>query len=348
MQHRITVTAALLAMLGAGSAAAAPLELQAMRADKPVEIDGSVDAGWNKAAPLKLVLDELPYKPNNGYDGMTRTEVELRALYDDENVYFLVRYQDPTESTKHLPWVKQADGSWKAMANPDSTGNENTWYEDKIAFMWQINEKGFEKKGCDMSCHIAKDGKVDGVDDNSAGRHYTKNKGETNDLWHWKSTRTGAAGQADDQHVDASRQEAKGWGRKNDEGGGGYYDNKTADGKSPASMSAANAAAPRHQVRDEAKAPVDSGLKAGELINRFVAKALTGSRADVAVRGQWKDGQWTVEFKRKRVTAGDKAAEQDVQFADLAKTYHFGLSVFDHSQINHLFHKKAIALTFKR
>lgn len=348
MQHRIIHAAALLAAIGGGSACAAPFELQSVRTERAIEIDGSADAAWSKAAPLKLVLDELPYKPSNGYDGMTRTEVELRALYDDEHVYFLVRYADPTASTQHLPWVKQADGSWKAMGNPDNTGNENTWYEDKIAFMWHISEKGFEKKGCDMSCHIAKDGKVDGVADTSAGRHYTKNKGETNDLWHWKSMRTGAAGQADDQHVDASRQEAKGWGRKNDDGDGGYYDNKRDDGKAPAWMSAPNAAAPRNQVRDDAKAAFADTFKAGETINRFVAKALTGSRGDVAVRGQWKDGQWTVEFRRKRITAGDKAAEQDVQFADLGKTYHFGLTVFDHAQINHLFHKKAIALTFKR
>lgn len=348
MQHRITLVATLLALLGSGSAAAGPLELQAMRTDKPVDIDGSVDAAWSKAAPLKLVLDEQPYKPSNGYDGMKRTDVELRALYDDEHVYFLVRYADPTESLQRFPWVKQADGSWKQMSNKDSTDHENTWYEDKLAFFWNINEKGFEKKGCDMSCHIAKDGKVDGVADTSAGRHYTKNKGETIDMWHWKSTRTGPVGQADDQYVDSSRQEAKGWGRKTDDGSGGYYDNKSADGKTPAWMNGPAVTAQRHLTHEEAKVAFADTFKPGDFINGVVAKALQGSRGDVAAKGVWKDGQWTVEFRRKRVTTGDKAAEQDVQFADLGKTYHFGLTVFDHSQINHLFHKKAVALTFKR
>lgn len=349
MKKKIAL-AALLSTLGAAGAAhaAPPLQLQAVRADQPIQVDGVEDKGWSKAVALKLSLDELPYKPSNGYAGMKRTDVELRALYDDEHVYFFVRYQDPTESLQRFPWVKQPDGSWKQMANPDSTGHENTWYEDKLGFYWNISQKGFEKKGCDMSCHVADNGMVEGVKDSSAGRHYTKEKGETLDLWHWKSTRTGPVGQADDQYIDASRQESKGWGRQTDEGAGGYYENKRADGKGPAWMNGPGVAAQRHLTIEDGKVAFADNFKPGALINGVVAKALTGSRGDLAVRGVWKDGYWTLELKRKRVTQGARVAEQDVQFADLAKTYHFGLAVFDGSQINHLFHKKSIALNFKQ
>lgn len=349
MTQPTTLALSLCALLATASAQAAPpLQLQSVRTDRPIAIDGTVDPAWSKATPLKLSLDELPYKPSTGYDGMKSTEVELRALYDDEHVYFLLRYKDPTESLQRFPWVKQADGSWKQMSNKDTTGHENTWYEDKLALFWNINQKGFEKKGCDMSCHLNKDGQVEGVPDTSSGRHYTKDKGETLDMWHWKSTRTGPVGQADDQYVDAGRQESKGWGRHTDAGSGGYYENKSADGKRPAWMNGPSVTAHRHLTREDSKVAFKDSFKPGDVINGVVAKPIDGSRGDLAARGVWKDGYRTLEIKRQLVTKGDKAAEQDVQFADLDKTYHFGLTVFDHTQINHLFHKKSVAFTFKR
>jgi len=348
MKSRISV-AVLSALAMNPTAQAGPLQLSSFPTDRPVVVDGAMDAAWTKAVPLTLALDELPYKPSNGYDGMKRTEAEIRALYDAEHVYFLLRYKDPTESLQRFPWIKQADGSWKQASNKDSTGHENTWYEDKVALFWNITQSGFEKKGCDMSCHLNKDGMVEGVPDTSSGRHYTKTKGETVDMWHWKSSRTGPVGQADDQHVDASRQENKGWGRHTDEGSGGYYDNKSADGKTPAWMNGPGVSTHRHLTREDAKVAFIDNFKPGDVINGVVAKPLEGPRGDLAARGVWRDGYWTLEIKRKRVTQeGGQATVQDVQFDDLAKTYHFGLTVFDHSQVNHLFHKKSIALTFKR
>lgn len=347
MHHRHSLGIALLALAGVSAVHAAPgMHLQSARTDRPAVIDGIQDPAWDKAEPLALTLDELPYKPSNGYDGMKSTQAELRSLHDGEHVYFLVRYQDPSESLLRFPWVKQADGSWKQTALKDSTGHDNTWYEDKLAMFWNINQEGFEKKGCDMSCHLAKDGEVEGVKDISAGRHYTKTAAETVDIWHWKSTRTGPVGQADDQFLDAARQESKGWGRHNDEGGGGYYDNKREDGKAPAWMNPLSVQPHHHLTREDVKTPFDDTFKAGDMINGVVSRPVTGSRGDVTAVGVWKDGYWTLEIKRKLVTQGKP--EQDVQFADLDRTYHFGLTVFDHSQINHLFHKKAIAFTFKR
>ena len=79
-------------------------------------------------------------------------------MYDDTNIYFLVRWKDPTLSTKRFPWEKQADGSWKQLSNKDQTGHENTYYEDKMSLFWNISQKGFAKKGCDMSCHMPENG----------------------------------------------------------------------------------------------------------------------------------------------------------------------------------------------
>jgi len=74
-----------------------------------VVLDGKADKAWDAAAPLKITLDQLPYEPSNGYPGMKSTEVTIKSLYDDQNVYFLISYKDPTKSLARFPWVKQAD-----------------------------------------------------------------------------------------------------------------------------------------------------------------------------------------------------------------------------------------------
>ena len=55
-------------------------------------------------------------------------------------VYFLVQYNDPTESMRRGPFQKQADGSWKKLKDPaDKGGDDNVYYEDKWAMIWNIN-----------------------------------------------------------------------------------------------------------------------------------------------------------------------------------------------------------------
>lgn len=63
-----------------------------------------MDDAWNKAKPALVQLDENTYKPSNGYDGISATEVELRALNDGEHLYMLIRYNDPTHSIARFPW----------------------------------------------------------------------------------------------------------------------------------------------------------------------------------------------------------------------------------------------------
>ena len=70
-------------------------------------------------------------------------------------------------------------------------------------------------------------------------------------------------------------------------------------------------------------------------------------KTDLRYISVWKDGKWTLVFKRPLVTTHPKAAEQDVQFSDLKKSYFFAVSAFDNSQINHVYHDGAIELKFK-
>jgi hypothetical protein len=313
----------------------------------PIVIDGASEAAWEQAAPMKLTLDKTPYKPE-GFAGITQTEITMRSAYDAENVYFLVQYKDPTRSLARFPWVKQEDGSWKQMQKPDSSGHENTYFEDKFAIIWDIKTKGFAKLGCAVVCHMSVGGKVNGIADSSPGRKYTSKPGETVDLWSWEGVHGNADGQFDDMFInDNTPPDATDWGRRADaNSGGGSVDNVNDAKNGPAFMSA-KPEADKPWIADDQKIPFVDTFKAGDSIPSQIAKPHTGSQADITCASTWADGMWTIEFKRKLVTTGDKAAEQDVQFSDLTKAYSFGVAVFDNTQVNHMYHGGSPKLTFK-
>lgn len=324
------------------------MKLVSVKTSGPIALDAVAEQAWQKAEALEITVDELPYEPNNGYKGMKKTTVTLKSMYDEKYVYFYVQYDDPTQSLERFPWVKQSDGSWKQLKKKDSTGHENTYYEDKFSFFWNINSEGFQKKGCDKSCHMVEDGMLDGVKDSSAGRHYTSEQGETIDMWHWKGVRTNPVGQTDDQYVNSDRKaQHKNWGRHGDHKlGGGYANNINSDKTGPAFMHRSG----KHNdywIKDSEKTAFVDTFKTGDMIPGIIIAPFQGSEGDIATQGVWKDGKWTLEIRRPLITTGAYAAIQDIQFDDLKKTYYFGIAVFDNSQINHLYHKKSLQLKFQ-
>ncbi|MCW9049616.1 MAG: ethylbenzene dehydrogenase-related protein [Deltaproteobacteria bacterium] len=346
MKHQYLIRTLCLAvgLLLIGANAQAVTTLSSVKTDKPILLSGAVDKAWQKAAPISVTLDNLPYEPSNGYDGMKETTVTLKSLYDAEYIYLLLQYNDPTESLARFPWVKQQDGSWKQMMNKDSTGHDNTYYEDKVGIFWNINTKDFSNEGCMISCHMDIDG------DTSPGRKFTNNPGETIDMWHVKNVRTSPLGQVDDQYMDntSDGKNNKGFGRKGDvKTGGGYSNNVNKDKTGPAYMNFPPSEDAKYYVLPSLKTPFVDIFKPGDVVPGIIIDAFQGPRADIEMRGKWDKGVWTVEIRRKLVTTGEKAEMQDVQFSDLKKTYYFGISVFDNSQINHLYHDDVLALQFK-
>lgn len=309
-------------------------------------LDGEIDAAWNDAKSISQKLTKLPYKPNNGYTGIKRTTVEMKSLYDDEYVYFLVTYADPTMSIDRFPWIKQDDGSWKQLSNKDSTGHDNTYYEDKFAVYWDINTQDFAQKGCNAACHRAEGGMNAGRKDNNPARKYTK-EGEFIDMWHWKGVRTAAHNQLDDQYVDSNTdpKENKGWGRKGDSKISGGYVNNIKDGQ-PAFVSD-NLTNETLLILDSEKKPFTVEYNKTDRIPGLTGKPFVGSRGDVEVAARWNEGVWVLEMKRKLVTTGENSETQDVQFNDLTKVYPFGIAVFDNSQINHIYHRGVLHFKFK-
>ncbi len=328
------VVALLLAALGPG-AAADKNTLVAKKATTAPELDGVVDAVWQSAPETEVLVRGGRNLPEG------RTQVKLRALYTDDMVYFLVQYRDPTESVRRSPWVKQADGSWAKLKDPnDKGGDNNLYYEDKFAMIWNISSPAFEQKGCMSACHTG-EGKP-------FGNKYTAGAGERLDMWHWKGVRTGYTGQVDDQYVDNTRydkEKAPEAGRKSDpKTGGGYADNVREDRKGPKFALKGNKPAPPYWILDAEKEAVDDAkYKAGDEVPGIVVAPFTGDRGDIAARFTYQDGVRTIEIARKRVTG----SEYDVQFNDPKKAYAFGVAVFDNTQVRHAYSPGVLKMVFE-
>jgi hypothetical protein len=320
---------------------AAPLGAQqknvlvAKKVAAPPTLDGVMEDAWKAAAPLTVKV-----LGGRNLPGGT-TEVTLRALYTADTVYFLAQYKDPTDSVQRSPWVKQADGSWQKLKDPnDKGGDSNLYYEDKMAILWNISSPAFEQRGCLSGCHTG-EGKP-------FGNKYTKDPGERLDMWHWKGVRTGPVGQVDDQYVDHTRydkEKSPEAGRKSDpKTGGGYADNVSDDKKGPKFALKGNTPAPPYWILDAEKESLDnSKYKAGDEVPGIIVAPITGDRGDIAARHVWKDGVRTIEFSRKLVTG----SEFDVQFNDVKKEYAFGVTVFDNAQVRHAYSPGVLKMVFE-
>ncbi len=298
-------------------------------------VDGTLDATWSGAPATTVKVVGGKNLPGGS------TEVTMRSVYTADSVYFMYQYRDETQSVRRSPWVKQADGSWAKLKDPnDKGGDNNLYYEDKFAAIWNISSPAFEQKGCMTACHTG-EGKP-------FGNKYTASAGERLDMWHVKSVRGGASiGQTDDQYVDSTRydkEKSPNAGRKTDpRTGGGYVDNQTDDKKGPKFALKGNKPAPPYWiVVAEKEAFDDSKYKAGDEVPGILVAPFTGDRGDLPTTMVWKDGTWTIVIARKLVTG----SEFDVQFDDLKKAYAFGVAVFDNAQVRHAWSPGVLKLVF--
>lgn len=328
--------------------------LVAYPVDAAPALDGVADdAAWATATEIVIPV-------SGGFDGFS-TDVSLKAVYDGDTVYFLMTYADPTESFFRSPWQKQEDGSWKQIKDPnDKGGDNNSVYEDKMAFIWSVNNsiKSFETAGCFVACHAGENSDL-----KPYGNKYSAAEGELGDIWHWKSIRND--GQIDDQYLDWTRfdaEKSKEAGRKSDaKESGGYADNfasmpdpadstKTvADKTKPGFTSPAvdlTTGAPGY-ILDSEKVALDQAaldaMPVGTYLPGIVKSPFVGGdRGDITAAWNWEDGVWTIEFSRKLTTG----SETDVQFSDLAAVYYFGVAVFENAQVRHAFQAGSTSFVF--
>jgi len=317
-------------------------------------LDGVADdAAWAEA-------DELVVEVQNGFNNFA-AKAHLKAVYTADSVYFLLTYEDPTESWFRSPWQKQEDGTWKQIKDPnDKGGDNNVAYEDKFAMIWNINNSiaDFNEKGCTVACHAGENSDV-----KPYGNKYTANEGEFGDIWHWKSVRN--LNQVDDQYLDSTRfdaEKAREAGRKSDaKDSGGYADNfatmpdpndatKTVPDKTKPGFTSPSidltTGAPGY-ILDGEKIALDQAaldaLPVGSYIPGIVKSEMVGDRGNISAGWKWADGKWTIEFGR----ALETGSETDVQFNDLAAQYFFGLAIFENAQVRHAFQYGVSTMVFK-
>jgi hypothetical protein len=83
------------------------------------KLDGVADDEiWKQAPEAKFTA----IKGVNFKDGAGTTSGSLRAAYVGDTVYFLLTYDDPTQSARRSPFVKGADGKWTKLNDPNDKG----------------------------------------------------------------------------------------------------------------------------------------------------------------------------------------------------------------------------------
>ena len=332
MHAKLRLTAALAAIALAGCTPAdRPGDATTLVAAKGIQapvLDGNADdAAWRSATPLSFKVSG-----GNNFGGTGETTVTMRAVTSGDTIYFLIQYADPTESTRRGPFQKQPDGSWKKLKDPgDAGGDDNVYYEDKWAIIWNINDSiaGFDKEGCAVLCHAGEPGKP-------FGNKYTAKAGEIGDMWHHKGSRNGVFGFVDDQYVDHTRfdaQKSPNAGRKGDPGGPDYRAFNLVNGK-PEFMARGQKPANKagaYYIKDGEQVAFEDTFQPGDEMPSYVVFPLKGDRGDIRVAYRWRDGRYTYEVARKLVTG----SPYDVQFDRPGKPYYFGFAAFDNAQVRH-------------
>lgn len=313
--------------------------LVSMPVEEGPELDGVADeAFWAEAEEIELNLSRGA--------NMEESVTQIKSVYTEDMVYFLVTWTDPTESFLRFPWEMQEDGTWIQLRDPENMGgDENVWYEDKYSFIWNIDNSiaDFEFDGCFMACHSGDDsGKP-------YGNKFTENEGELGDIWHWKSVRN--VNQMHDQYLDWTpwSEETPSAGRHSDPSdSGGYVNNRNEAGDLPAFMPAGDDfprdGSPGFINADDVVEFDPSIFEPGDRIPGIIVESFVGDGGDIAAGWEYdaENGIWTLEIGRALTTE----SEFDVQFDDLSAEYYFGVAAFDNAQVRHAYQRGVNLLVF--
>ena len=257
--------------------------------------------------------------------------VGTQAVYTNDSIYFLFKWDDPTESVTKQAW--KFDGqNWTHMKGD----------EDRIALLFEITRiKGFASKGCAVVCHSPPDVPRE------EWKFATQTAAEKGDLWHWKAARSNPYLSADDGWLTVAGNPSGSYrttGRRYDAGDGGDVYNETEDKSRPLFMRdpAKSPGAPGFLLYEEAiKIPDDAIFKAGDVITYRMPRKPSGSRSDVKAIGRYAKDGWEVMLYRKL----DTGREDDVVF-NPRRDYSFAMALFDDSGDDHSKATRAMTLRF--
>lgn len=288
---------------------------------------GPDDPIWQRSAEVRI--------PVKGRGAFSDDEgiVRARALYTNEDLYFLFRWADPTKSTTKQSWVFDGTG-WHHLA-----GNE-----DRIALLFEITRiHNFATRGCAVTCHSPADLPKE------QWRLATRTAEEKGDFWHWKAARSAPYNYADDAWLTVAGNPSGSYretGRRKDSGDGGDVHNQSPDGTRPLYMQNPQIApsVPGFLLFEEAVEITEfSNFKPGDIIPFRLPRKPSGSRFDVKALSRYADGEWTVMLYRSLNTGHD----DDVVFTP-GRNYSFAIAVFDDSGADHSKATLPLTLEFER
>jgi hypothetical protein len=360
-------------------------ELVSVFTNTPPTIDGVIESMWDNAFPLKSravvpkIGNETVKETFYGYWGRAYN-FSMRSMYDANNIYFLVEWDDNTESFDRETWYfnpttkRWAQESRYPTFNGSGVMIRDGFYEDKIAFLWNVDNSvaNWNSTTCYASCHTGLSA-GDGI-----ARHYTNGPNERIDMWHWKSVREGFYGTIDDQFQDNTQPN----GRKTDPktSGGDFVNRKTLT----ITGSETSVNVPKYVIPNRTyyywitQEEIDNGTAkeitavdsegvltyAGGTIDpntdtdflrdgaRSGPKGIpsvhigkkTGNNGDITGKFKFTGSGWVLEIQRK-LNTGD-TDKVDINFADLSDQY-FGVGVFDNAAVAHAI-KANLLLKFKK
>ena len=177
------------------------------------EIDGTIDPIWDKVPKLSNET-EVPNPGNGlfvGYIG-DKYQFSLRSLYDQQNIYFLAEWNDPSKGGGVQPWYfNPSIKRWAQESNSktiDVNGNiiRDAMGTDQLSFQWNIDNstRNFATQTCYASCHLFTSYRngLGFMVPNKSGNHYTNLLTEKIDMWWLRLNKELPNGQMDDQYQD--------------------------------------------------------------------------------------------------------------------------------------------------
>ncbi len=342
------------------------------RVNAPPKLDGVLDdAVWARASVVRI-----PTQQGVGLGGTGESMVEARAVHDGTKVYFAFKWEDPTRSMRRVPTIKKADG-WHLLHDNADLADVNTFYEDKFAVLFA----DVPHLGGSGSTYLGPDplhGKPKSF--HGRGLHYTTD-GSFMDLWQWKASRGGHLGYVDDQYfgpprdptpnekASTARYQAGYW---NDPGRAFYSYNYKSEppggyrgpvqlNRLPKDWRATLAALGRFDLDPDSNddenarwwmteaetvpysADVDATIPVGTVLpGVLIIGPYEGDRAHIRGAARWKAGHWHLETSRDLRTG----SQFDKDFIT-GKDLYMWVSVFDHTQVRHTRHARAVRVVVK-
>lgn len=297
--------------------------LVAKQTKEIIVVDGVADeAVWDKAKHLRIDVQD-------GEIG--DITVSMRAVYDRERIYFLVRWPDRKKDVVKNAWEFDTKSKrWR----------QNSEDEDRLTMMWNIDNsiEGFNIIGCQSVCH--------------ANGKYTNKPGQQADLWYWNSNLTNNRGYlrngfVDDSDIILCERVSSRPGQKSKERyrefGLEKMEGNYASNIQKINIRGKSVEFPQYWKPDavgvDALSITLEELISGEAVKITDPGRLDPTRTvpgyilfppqyycpeDVSAKGVWKDGFWTLEISRLLINE----SKTDVQF-DSTKTYRFGIAIMD-------------------